>query len=295
MPTDEGGVLTVRFPAHQSASKATAIEFSFGQVGVKQGQPQTGFDLYKMKCFPHGLCVIINNEQFKEHSDRQGTLVDERNLTQCFRYLGYTVEVHRNCTAQQIEALFGYYQTYDHGNFDSFVVCILSHGEEGHVFGADSKSVDLRAIVGRLNAEACPSLAGKPKVFFIQACRGRDRMQGTQIVPDSGGPGAAVLRSSEAVRVVSDSRVVTIPDDADFFFGNATPPGKVAWRDMDYGSWYISELCRSLCSHATYADLVSMVTEAHNEVGTRYDNQSFKQAPEATSRLRKKVLFFDKQ
>ena len=182
---------------------------------MKQGQPQTGFDLYKMKCFPHGLCVIINNEQFKEHSDRQGTLVDERNLTRCFRYLGYTVEVHRNRTAQQIEALFGYYQMYDHSNFDSFVVCILSHGEEGHVFGADSKSVDLRAIVGRLNAEACPSLAESQKCSSSKPVAGGTECRGHRLCQIWGAQerlcfAAARLSESYLIREWSPSPVMLI-------------------------------------------------------------------------------------
>ena len=287
------GLAMKRFLAHELAKKATSVEFSFGVVQVKEGLRQKVFESYTMQRSPHGLCVIINNERFSEHTERTGTQMDEVNLTQCFRYLGYTVEVHRNCTAHQIEAIFSYYRSCDHARFDSFVVCILSHGDDGHVFGTDSKSVELQAIVGKLNAETCVSLAGKPKVFFIQACRGGDRVHGAQIKSDSGIPEATVLRSSEAVKVITDSSSITIPDDADFFFGNATPPGKVAWRDMDHGSWYVSEICRSMCSHARYADLVTMVTEVHNEVGTRYDNQNFRQAPEATIRLRKKVYFFD--
>ena len=282
-----------RFAPHKSPKSCTAIKFSFGTVQVKSGQRQTQFESYVMQSSPHGTCVIINNERFTSHAERRGTQIDEVNLTQCFRYLGYTVEVHRNLTAHQIETIFSYYRSCDHTLFDSFVICILSHGDDGHIFGIDSKRVELRTIVSLLNAESCSSLAGKPKVFFIQACRGDDRGRGTQIASDSGSQLPSTVHSSEAVRIVSDSGSITIPDDADFFFGNATPPGKVAWRDMDHGSWYVSEICRTFSSHARYADLVSMVTKVHNEVGTRYENMNYRQAPEANTRLRKKVYFFD--
>ena len=285
------GLQLTRFTAHKSAKDCTAIKYSFGMVQVEQRSLERVLDSYKMSSEPHGVCAIINNEKFSSHTEREGTQVDETNLAQCFRYLGYNVEIYRNLTAHQIESLFGYYRTSDHGNFDSFVVCILSHGEDGHVFGTDSKSVNIRSIVGQLTADSCRSLAGKPKLFFIQACRGHDKVHGRQIASDSG----AMLppESTESVRIVSDSTPISIPDDADFFFGNATPPGKVAWRDMDHGSWYISEICRVFSSLACYMDLESMVTKVHNEVGTGYKKGNYRQAPEATTRLRKKVYFFD--
>ena len=279
-----------RFQALESAKRATSIEFRFGVVKTEQGQKASNFESYKMDKFPHGICVIINNENFQEHNVRSGTNIDERNLVQCFRCLGYTVEIHRDCTAQQIQRIFDYYQKADGTNFDSMVVCILSHGEEGCIIGTDSKNVKLESTVQKLNAKFCPSLAGKPKIFFIQACRGLGRMFSTYIRADSCNEGVPEpQRSSEAVGVPSSS--ISIPNDADFFFGYATPPGKVAWRDEHHGSWYISEICRSLCARSSYADLVSMITMVHNEVGTHYSNQNFKQAPEMTHRLRKQVQF----
>ena len=284
------GIKMRRIFAHESAKQCTAIEFSFGTVQVKSGQQQQDLEAYKMQSHSHGICVIINNERFSSHSLREGTHIDEVNLTQCFRYLGYTVEVYREVTAHQIESIFCYYCRVNHTNSDSFVVCILSHGNDGHIFGTDSKSVELQTAVTELNAESSPTLAGKPKLFFIQACRGGNKVEGTTISSDSGE--AIAPRSSEAVRVVSDSKPITIPDDADFFFGNATPPGKVAWRDMDHGSWYVSEICSTFVSLARYTDLVSMITKVHNEVGTCYENMNYRQAPEASTRLRKKVFFF---
>ena len=290
---DSYGFKPTRFSVHKSAKHSTGIEFSFGVVQIEDRSLERVLDSYKMSSQPHGICAIINNEKFSSHTERVGTQVDEANLSQCFRYLGYNVEIHRNLTAHQIESLFCYYRSSDHGNFDSFVVCILSHGEDGHVFGTDSKSVNLRSIVAQLNADSCKSLAGKPKVFFIQACRGHEKVRGKQITSDSGTISLPPDAATESVRIVSDSTPISIPDDADFFFGNATPPGKVAWRDMDHGSWYISEICRVFSSLARYVDLESMVTKVHNEVGTGYENRNYRQAPEATTRLRKKVYFFD--
>lgn len=57
----------------------------------------------------------------------------------------------------------------DHSNYDAFIFCILSHGEEGVVYGTDD-TVPVEKITSRFKSTA--SLAGKPKIFFFQACQG---------------------------------------------------------------------------------------------------------------------------
>ena len=260
------------------------LDLSFGSLQPKPGKKQTGFEGYQMEQFPHGLCLIINNEEFVGQTDREGTALDERNLVQTFRFLGYKVEVHRDRTVASMEVLFEKMQGLDHSKFDSFVCCILTHGKEGKVYGSDSKELEISAIISKLNGQNCKTLAGKPKLFFMQACRGKGKDSGTRVGSDS----AEFI----PLRVEADSDPIAIPDEADFFFGYATPPGRVAWRDLDHGSWYVSELCRSLCTHATYADLNHMIQEAHKNVGVNYENVGYKQAPEFTTRLRKDVHFF---
>ena len=59
-----------------------------------------------------------------------------------------------------------------HGAGDCTVVCILSHGEEGYIFGADGKKFELDAVFSLFDNTCCQHLRGKPKLFIIQACRG---------------------------------------------------------------------------------------------------------------------------
>ena len=290
-------------------------------------------DYYPMEKTPHGLAVIINNEHFTEHSRREGTEVDEKNLIITFRYLGYNVEVYRDLTTNQIQELFENIQCRDHSASDSFVCSILTHGDYGRVFGTDSSSILIDTLTDKLGAANCPQLREKPKIFFIQACRGKlkcqmvstdsgqakddndsyhdetksdnaeteDEIDGSaQISHDSPAPVCKLKRAIERSlssdmpesapksRIESDSE---IPDSADFFFGFATPSGQVAWRDLDHGSWYISELCRHLCTYCATQSLSDIMIKVHNGVGDRYFHENYKQAPETTHRLRKKVFF----
>ena len=55
----------------------------------------------------------------------------------------------------------------DHGECDAFAIAILSHGDNGLVYGTDG-ILYLDTITEQIKGPKCKSLAGKPKLFFIQ-------------------------------------------------------------------------------------------------------------------------------
>ena len=67
----------------------------------------------------------------------------------------------------------------ENSNPDFIVVVILSHGRRNPSSGADEimdinmKGIPMSKIKNMfINGEKCPIMIGKPKLFFIQACRG---------------------------------------------------------------------------------------------------------------------------
>ena len=60
----------------------------------------------------------------------------------------------------------------EHASSDACIICLLSHGEEGFMFGTDGKKIPLEEIFLLFDNRHCPALLNKPKIFFIQACRG---------------------------------------------------------------------------------------------------------------------------
>ena len=48
----------------------------------------------------------------------------------------------------------------------------MSHGDTGYISGTDEEKVHLKDIQAEFEGDKCPKLQGKPKLFFIQACRG---------------------------------------------------------------------------------------------------------------------------
>ena len=138
--------------------------------------------------------------------------------------------LYQNRKAREILGIFRELQKRDFSNDDSLVCCILSHGEEGKIFGSDSRAVELDDIKNLFTAKECPKLQGKPKLFFIQACHGKVQTK-------------ALAKWDPGYKVQADDDGKTRPNMADFFFGYATAPGHVALHDPAHGSWYISELC----------------------------------------------------
>ena len=236
-----------------------------------------GEEYYHMPSTPHGVCLIINNylfhqvdPRFDALSERGGASVDQRNLVLTFEFLQYKVEVHENCTSVQMIDLMKEMTFRDHSQYDSFICCILSHGEEGKVFGADSLPVDLRDITGVIKGTYCRSLIDKPKLFFVQACRGETEDPG--------------------IKVVSDGN--SLPVEADFLFGYATPPGNAAYRSRRHGSWFISELCQVFSQDSQVLGLGSMMKKVNRKVSDAYTKEGHKQCTEVVDRLRKEVHFF---
>ena len=56
---------------------------------------------------------------------------------------------------------------------EAFILILLSHGGEGDVvYGTDGGAVEVEQLKQMFYTTKCPSLAGVPKVFLIDACRG---------------------------------------------------------------------------------------------------------------------------
>ena len=59
-----------------------------------------------------------------------------------------------------------------HNDVDSCIVVLLSHGVDGAIVGSDCENVPLQDLFLYFDGQNCPKLLRKPKLFFIQACRG---------------------------------------------------------------------------------------------------------------------------
>ncbi|XP_006133700.1 caspase-8 isoform X1 [Pelodiscus sinensis] len=262
--------------------------------GTQEEIQQT--DMYKMNSQPRGICLILNNHDFskarsevpklQQMKDRNGTNADAAALTKVFTKLHFEIKEHRDLTAADIRHITHMYRNKDHRAHDCFVCCILSHGDKGIVFGTDGQEIPIQELTTSFTGTNCPSLAGKPKVFFIQACQGDTFQRGIHIETDS-------TETDYSVEADARFQLECIPNEADFLLGMATMKDFVSYRSTTQGTWYIQSLCEHLeksCPRGE--DILSILTAVNQEVSRKNDrlNQG-KQMPQPSFTLRKKLIF----
>ncbi|NWW60237.1 CASP8 protein, partial [Ifrita kowaldi] len=237
--------------------------------------------IYKMKNNPHGYCLILNNHIFKNpRYNREGTLQDGEAVKRVFKWLQFETVEYMNLEGEKIKDTVKEYSKKDHRNMDCFVCFILSHGEKDKIKGVDDVCVNIEDLISCFTGTNCPSLAGKPKVFIIQACQGSLGHPSVTVEPDSSG------------HLEMDATPSTsIPDKADILIGMATVEDYLSFRNRRSGSVYIQSLCRkmeSLCPLGV--DFTAILTEVNSEVAGR-ELEGCKQMPKITSTLLKQLIF----
>ncbi|XP_056390066.1 caspase-8-like [Hyla sarda] len=211
---------------------------------------------YKLDKIPHGLCIIVNNHHFKADGmkDRDGTQKDAEVIERVFRSRNYEVMQHNDLTGKEILNIMKNYAKVDHSEKDSFVCFILSHGEKGIVQGIDGTDVSVKDLTNCFNGQKCPSLVGKPKIFFIQACQG-----------DKSDLGVPYVSDSNTSMYVNDGK--TLPVSADFLTAFASVEEYESLRNPATGSVYIQTLCAVLQDHQFFkTDLISILIKVHNKI-----------------------------
>ncbi|XP_041700205.1 caspase-8 [Coregonus clupeaformis] len=280
---------------HVSSTSSCGDNKNFGPA-----DPQTGntkreeLGDYSMTGKKRGFCLIINNQDFRNSSqqlkEREGTHIDEKSLVSVFEWLGFETQTEPDCSREKILSLVVELSNRDHSQMDCLVCCVLSHGQQGCVYGVDGQKVSVRELTGPFSGLKCSSLRDKPKLFFIQACQGTKEQKPVFIQSDGPGPSSTTTSSicTDAV-VLKDS----IPNDADFLLGMATVPHFASFRDKRQGTWFIQSLCQNLIKLVPSGyDLLSILTKVNDDVSRMTDPYGTKkQMPQPAYSLRKRVVF----
>ncbi|RUS90572.1 hypothetical protein EGW08_001660 [Elysia chlorotica] len=246
-------------------------------------------DRYNMKHPERGMALIINNKTFHPRTgmgQRTGTDVDASKMNDLFTTLGFEkVRPLDDVTVADMREALVLAAKEDHTDRDCFVCVILSHGEEGYVYGTDDK-IPIDELVMPFKGHKCPSLAGKPKLFFIQACRGQELDRG------------ATVADGEGDEMEEEVIVRRIPSEADFLMAYSVVPGFFAWRNSSRGSWFIQAVYDVIMKHWNTLDLLTMMTRVNKKVAYDFESNASaeymrrkKQIPCITSMLTKDVFF----
>ena len=248
---------------------------------------------------PHGLALIISNSKFGDTglTERKCADVDEKNLEDTFKTLGYRPVVRKNQKATDIDDIFKKLSDPQKNDpdlriqkeDDSFICCMVSHGGwdknmgRDYIYDVQNKPVYVRDLaIHHLGAGKCESLQLKPKLFFVNACRGAK-------------PSHVVSMSKP------EGKTLKITHECDFLFSNSTFPETPAYRDDEKGAYYVTTLCEELQQYYSRFDLATILTKVHNRHGTDDDSLytvpdgglqcEVRQCPEMAHTLRGPVFF----
>ncbi|XP_064115672.1 caspase-1-like isoform X2 [Macrobrachium nipponense] len=264
-------------------------------------------EYYNMKHKRRGLAVILAYSEFIRGgpSPRDCAFHDSKICEATFKKLHYEVQTHMNLPKRDFLKVLEQVRNSDHRDCDSLVVVFMSHGglnektNREFIWTYDSM-VDTSELWINLTPEECPSLAGKPKLFFIQACRGDDTDLGVQLKK----PGALRVQT-DSIDDATLSEDYAIPLYADLLMMWASYPGMVAFKSQNCGingSVFLHFLTRVFNEDAHNEDLSSMLLRVTREVAVHYESympgtgelDKNKQIPQTVSTLMRKVKFFSR-
>jgi len=267
-----------------------------------------------------GLVLIINNANFKNNierrkeyqhlrpnsrlSDRKSSNVDAQNLRKTFRRLNYDVfvlnDVFHDKLVEEIYQTVG--SKFEVGRHSVLVLCILSHGDKGVIFGANSIPLKKKEIINSVcgSSRLVGLLADIPKVIIIQACQGKNFIYAE--------PEPELLVPDGAVPDVADGNIKTDGHDSfdptklrDKVVCTATIKGFVALRGVMTGSPYIQELCRCIEKYHAEKHFCDIMTKVHQKlskdkciVKQEHEKRHMCMIPEINSTLSKSLYLTKK-
>ncbi|KAI4543367.1 hypothetical protein MG293_006161 [Ovis ammon polii] len=220
---------------------------------------------YRLQSRPRGLALVLSNVHFTGEKDlefRSGGDVDHSTLVTLFKLLGYKVHVLLDQTAQEMqEKLQSFAQLPAHRVTDSCIVALLSHGVEGSVYGVDGKLLQLQEVFRLFDNANCPSLQNKPKMFFIQACRGDETDRGVDQQDGKNHDRSPECEESDASG--EELLKTRLPTRSDMICGYACLRGTAAMRNTKRGSWYVEALTQVFSERACDMHVADMLVKVN--------------------------------
>ena len=230
-----------------------------------------------------GIAVIIGNtytrkdiqpaKDCKQLSPLNGPFKDTEAMKEAFDYLRFLTMVKHNLTLDEIKSLLKLLAQHRYPkSCKRFVFTFSGHGDDGFICCEDGKSMSISDIIAPFSpASGGISLAGIPRLFFFDACRGELIDQG--VVARGGG---GEWRSK-------------IPSTGDVLVAFATTAGYKAFEQYGGGLW-TSILAKKLVSSSK--SIYDILTEVNEELIAKIGDMqgpSFQQ-PELLGRLNSIIL-----
>jgi len=281
-------------PSLTDMSSSNSSESGISSLSQNESIGMDSIDEESNFVIKRGHLLIINNIWFEGmFGARNGSKAESDKMKALFESFGFDVDVECNCSTDKIRNLLRRKaNNYQMKEYDCFALLVMSHGAEDCILGSDSEEISYEEVMSLLKADQFPAMAGKPKLIFVQACRG--------IISDYGcviGRGGSDISMDCGTNNPSPPPNVRIPTDSDILIVYATTRGRAAHRPVLYHqgfdpvaeSWFLEGLHQVLLAHAANEDLLSMLTRVNSHVAMLGDGKTGMQIPAQFSTLTRKV------
>ncbi|KAG5882451.1 hypothetical protein JTB14_036453 [Gonioctena quinquepunctata] len=251
-------------------------------------------DFYNTRAKKRGRVLILNNIKFLNHKYRNGANVDHDNLKTLFNQMGgWDIEDYENKTAEEMEQILNTFsQNPTHVNYDIMFIIIMSHGDESAndtiIYGSDDKFLHALEVQNKFSNERCKSMRGKPKVFILSMCRGKNLDLTIQHDPNHFKTETdSISRMSESA--TSELFLQTLRSEEDVLVGYSTLLGFYSHRDYFRGSWYIEIMCEIFMNHAHDTAVDTLLSMIDNKLRKRMSEMQSMQTAELRNKGFKKL------
>ncbi|XP_057332315.1 caspase b-like [Microplitis mediator] len=181
--------------------------------------------------------------------NRRSAKYDETNTFKLFQQLGFRVIRKTNITVNELRKLLTKYSKHSLlDKVDSLFVVISGHGGSSNdennnsVIELADDQVTCSEVINYFSAENCPSMAGKPKLFIFQACRGLINQRAREHNQNIDNPlmDLDIDKLNNKYAKVKDK---VVRNFSDIFVVHSTLPNHPSYRNIKYGSYFIQILC----------------------------------------------------
>lgn len=298
-------------PKEQPPSESLKFELDSALlkwIKDENGDMDLKVDPYPVSSPIKARVLILNIQKYlkKDHQwdDRKGSGQDVKNLCLAFYKLGIKPAdisirgpvIYKDQLTTTVRDFAGDKSNQD---LDVFITVIMAHGNriiggEEFIYMSDWDQVELKKdIVSKFNGENAASLLDKPKLFFIQACRGGEEDRGK--------------RTPMKIKEMCSSPLPPpfIPVETDIFIAQPSAPDHKSYRSgLGGGSFFIQFLANRLYHDAVGKnlelqqimtgvahDVAKVELDPENPSGSKSEDKSFKQAVWCTNSLRRPFHF----
>ncbi|KAL2735455.1 caspase-like [Vespula squamosa] len=234
---------------------------------------------YPMNGKKRGLALIFSHSKFQFEKPREGNDQDCKQIKSLLEKLGFEINIHTNYKRKKIFRTLARVSKMDHSDHDCLAIVVMTHGNSGILYAYD-EGYKIHEFWSMFATKNCPSLKGKPKLFFIQACRGNDTDSGEVKMEDpcfqyqSGSNCSSTTDPVMFKETEENLEMFLTPNEPDFLIGYATVAGHCAYRINGKGSWYIKELCSVFENYGRNYDLLTLLTFVAQHVAVKYVSYS---------------------